>query len=118
MKPIMELAAELNGGRAGEFVPVAGTDRTVDAATFPNLRRLKLVRDEAHLSTTDGHNHLLSFGEFAAHHLLAWSTPVWRPLAELGDVYASAAASPVADLLSDGEACAPDEQGATPVAKW
>jgi hypothetical protein len=122
MKPIAELAAGLNGGRNGEVAPVAGTDRPVNLETFPNLRRLKLVREEARFTTTDGHNHLISFSEFAAHHLLAWSTHPWRPLAEEKDVYVPVPPnSPVPNLLTDWEACAEADkkaEGATPFEKW
>ena len=86
MKSVALLAEELIGG-AGEQLPVGGNQVKLTLRNFPILRRLKLVRVDARFSTTDGHNHMLGFGEFAALHLLAWSTRVWRKLATADDIY-------------------------------
>jgi hypothetical protein len=48
---------------------------------LPALRRARTVIEAAKLSTTEGANHLLGFGEFAAMYLAAWSPRVWRALA-------------------------------------
>lgn len=114
---IAALGAELVGG-AGERLPVAGQDRPLTLGNFPTQRRLRLVREEAGLSTTDGHCHLLGFGEFVAAHLVAWSTRVWRALATEAEVYVPAAGSEVAGLLTDWEACHPSRPGEPAIESW
>src|ERR1700687_2171065 len=47
--------------------------------------------DDARMSTSDGENHLLSFGEFCAMHLMAWCNELWpdpETLPEAKTVYA------------------------------
>ena len=61
------------------------TDATI--TNFPALRRRKLVRKHARMSTTSCDNHLLSFGEFAAMYLAAWSPRVWRQLATNDELF-------------------------------
>ncbi|SFS14098.1 hypothetical protein SAMN04487846_2847 [Microbacterium sp. cf046] len=58
--------------------PVAGRRLLpIDREHFPALWRLDLVQRAAQLTTTDGVNHLLSVGEFAATYLLSWSPACW-----------------------------------------
>lgn len=118
LKPLHEMAVELIGG-AGEQVPVAGADVPVTLANFPSHRRLRLVREEARFSGVEGQSHLLSFGEYAALYLLAWSSRVWRPLATADEVYVTAGTSAVAGQLTDWEACHRDDViGQPSLAKW
>lgn len=117
MKPLNALAVELIGG-AGEQVPVAGADVAVTLTNFPAHRRVRVVREEARFSGMEGHCHLLSFGEYAAMYLLAWSSRVWRPLATAEEVYVAAGASAVAAHLTDWEACHRDDLGQPSLAKW
>ena len=116
MKPISELAAELVGG-AGEVLPVGGGDVAVDLVNFPIHRRLRLVREEAQFTTNDGHNHMLSFGEFVALHLVAWSTRAWKALSTESDVYKELKTS-IADKLTDWEGCHKDDLGQPSLAVW
>ena len=53
------------------------TDEPVERLHFPAGLRKTVVMDEARLTTTDGGNHLLSFGEFCAMHLMVWSNVLW-----------------------------------------
>ncbi len=94
------------------------TDATI--TNFPALRRRKLVRKHARMSTTSCDNHLLSFGEFAAMYLAAWSPRVWRQLATNDELFRPVDASVSAvikDALTDWEDCY-DEGGGDPLAKW
>ena len=89
-------------------------------ANFPALRRRKLVRKHARLSTTSCDNHLLSFGEFAAMYLAAWSPRVWRALATNDELFRAVDGSVSAvlkDALTDWEDCY-DEGGGDPLTKW
>lgn len=56
-----------------------GSDPTlpIDRAHFPEGRRLDLTRNAAKFTSEDGTGHLISFGEFAATYLSAWSNAVW-----------------------------------------
>ncbi len=63
-----------------EDASIAPADRRlpVDAATFPPGHRLELTKRAAQLTSQDGTNHVLSFGEFAALYVLVWSNACWR----------------------------------------
>lgn len=56
---------------------------------FPIGGRLRLTTHAGQLTSIDGVNHLVSFGEFAAAYLLAWSPACW------GDVVPGASRVPV-----------------------
>jgi hypothetical protein len=117
MKPVVDLAAELIGV-TGEQLPVGGSQVPITVKNFPIQRRLRLVREEARMTTTDGHNQMLGFGEFTALHLLAWSSRVWGPLATPADVYREKSDSDVADKLTDWEDCHHDKLGQPSLAAW
>ncbi|WP_119070902.1 hypothetical protein [Aggregatilinea lenta] len=94
------------------------TDATI--ANFPALRRRKLVRKHARMSTTSCDNHLLSFGEFAAMYLAAWSPRAWRALATNDQLFRAVDAgveAEIKDALTDWEACY-DSGGGDPLTKW
>ena len=63
-----------------EMIRVDGTQFPVVLENFPAERRLKFVQETAGFTTTDGDNHLLSFGEFAAMYLASWNPRIWVPL--------------------------------------
>lgn len=48
-----------------------------DRAHFPEGRRLDLTQRAAQFTSTDGTNHLISLGEFAAMYLCVWSNACW-----------------------------------------
>jgi hypothetical protein len=59
-------------------------DETIEAGDLPaggaNFlvgRRLELTQRSAQFTSSDGDNHLISFGEFAALYLMAWSPACW-----------------------------------------
>ncbi len=64
---------------AAYVADVAGPDPTlpIDRAHFPEGRRLDLTRNAAQFTSEDGTGHLISFGEFAATYLCAWSNACW-----------------------------------------
>lgn len=75
------LGRNLLGGTATETVPISpsgtagGTpiDVPVDMHALPPGRRLRLVRKSAGMTSDDGDDHLIGFGEFAAMYLLSWT---------------------------------------------
>lgn len=76
---------------------------------FPPGKRLNLLRNDAGMTTMDGHSHLMSFGEFCAMYLYVWSNEVWEDklnklptLAQLNGATAIDAAQPprLRELLS------------------
>lgn len=74
-----------------ETLPINNADIPVDLENFPATRRRHLVREIARFSTTDGENHLLSYGEFVALHLLSWSPRLWRKLATADEIFVPSA---------------------------
>src|SRR5690606_30324094 len=73
---------------------------------LPAMRRGKLLRLEARLSTGSSANHLITFGEFAAMYLAVWSSRVWRRLATADEIFVGATPNAVmADLVTRWEAC-------------
>ena len=70
-----------------EHLSVAGNDVEASEHNLPALRRQRLVREVARFSTTEGGNHLLTFGEWAAMYLLAFSPHAWGGLATADDVF-------------------------------
>jgi hypothetical protein len=100
-----ELGRDLLGGN--ETVPVGDQAFNCTMQNFPTLRRQKLLREHAGLSTTDAHNHLIGFGEFAAMYLAAWGPHVWRAMPQVAQVRIGLSGVPPAlkDKLTDWEAC-------------
>jgi hypothetical protein len=86
LKQINALGTELLGFT--EKLPIGTQEINVDLTNFPAMRRRRVVRDLARFSTGDGLQHLLSYGEFLALHLLSWSPRLWRPLASKAEVFA------------------------------
>jgi hypothetical protein len=72
------LAEALMG--APEQLRVGSASFPVTLQNFPTERRLKFVNETAGFTTSDGKNHLLSFGEFAAMYLTAWNPRIWIAL--------------------------------------
>ena len=75
---------------ADEQLHVVGTTTTgqsvdvrvaADLNNFPALRRHKVVVELAGYTTSDGENHLLSYGEYVAMYLAVWNPRVWSKLA-------------------------------------
>jgi hypothetical protein len=109
------LAADLLGGTERLQVgPNAGDTVDSTLTNLPALFRQRLMRELGGYSSTDAASHLMSFGEFAAMYLAAWSPRVWRALANSTDVLKSptGAAATVAPHLTQWDACAA-EQGTT-----
>jgi hypothetical protein len=80
-----ELGHTLLGTGAAETLAVntGGTEGRFDATTrnFPSGRRHYLASSVAKFTSDDAASHLLSFGEFAAMYLLAWSPAAWPHVA-------------------------------------
>jgi hypothetical protein len=74
---LSELAKDMIGT---EQLPVGGANLEASYERFPALRRQNVVRKLGRLTTTDGHNHLLTYGEYVAMYCAAFSPTAWRPL--------------------------------------
>jgi hypothetical protein len=105
--PINRLGHALLGRPGDELVPTLEAECSL--ANFPPLRRQKLASDGANFTSTEAASHLMSFAEYAATYLLAWSPRVWTALSTadqvfvgLGDLGTSAATRP---MLTDWEKC-------------
>jgi hypothetical protein len=71
-----------------EELPVNET--TMGAVTLENappMRRMVMVRTHAGFTSVASDNHLLTFGEFAAMYLLAWSSRAWIGVASEDECY-------------------------------
>lgn len=60
-----------------EHLEVAGKLWPADLIHFPEGQRDRLILDEARMTTTDGHSHVISLGEFFALYLFSWSNVCW-----------------------------------------
>lgn len=101
LRELTETGAALLG--VTERVHVGGsTVHPVTVANFPPGRRQTLMTKTAQLSSTDAGSHLISFGEFCAAHLFAWSNAVWPDTLESKQVVLdqSGAAPPTDALLA------------------
>ena len=57
--------------------PTGGLFKPATLEHFPPQFRSEIVRRSAGFTTSSGESHLLSFGEFVAYYLLAWSPALW-----------------------------------------
>ena len=64
------------------------------AASFATGLRLHLTQRAGQLTSTDGSNHLISFGEFAATYLMGWSPACWGDVVPRAQVRANPDAAP------------------------
>ncbi len=106
------LGREVMGDARQEQIPIASQRFDGTIANFPALRRAKLVREQGSLSSGSSSSHLLTFAEFVAMYLVAWSPRVWRSLATNDNLFTAPTAEPaLRAVLTDWEAChqsAPD----------
>jgi len=80
-----EIGQELLG--FAETLPIDNHPVAVDLVQFPAMRRKRVVREIGRFTTTDGQNHLLSYGEYLAMYLLVWSPRMWRPLGTASELF-------------------------------
>ncbi|MGG5889740.1 hypothetical protein ACLF3G_21615 [Falsiroseomonas sp. HC035] len=107
---VQQLAADLMGGT--EQLPRAdGSLADVTATTVPPLRRTVLIRGAGGFTSVEAQNHLLTFGEYAAMYLLAWSPLCWRAVADLAACSAQSGTAPGPFPLTDLDALLPAEGG-------
>ena len=96
---IHDLGVALIGGEddpaAGrEELPLTGSTKvTISLESAPPMRRTAIVRSDGGFTSVEAQNHLLTFGEYAALYLLAWSTRVWRAPATEDRCYEHAASA-------------------------
>ena len=81
---LTEIGRELVGP---EKLPVGAERLEATIERFPALRRQDAVRSLGSFTTTDGHSHLLTFGEFAAMYCVAFSPALWRALPAPADLF-------------------------------
>jgi hypothetical protein len=82
---LSEIGRELVG--FDEALPIQNAPVVVNIDNFPAMRRRRVVRDLARFTTSDGLQHLLSFGEFVALHLVSWSPRLWRELEDVIGIF-------------------------------
>jgi hypothetical protein len=73
-------------GGTGQL-PVTGAGLPGTLANLPPMRRKWLLWQLAGFTGSDTENHAITFGEFVALHLLAWSPRVWRRIPAFADVF-------------------------------
>lgn len=61
--------------------------KSVDTFFPPRLRKRPILKD-ACFTTSDGANHLISLGDFAAHYILVWNGEMWGELPKVDDYVA------------------------------
>jgi hypothetical protein len=87
LPPLHALATELIGDPGSpdsgeEDLPdKSGNPSVASIKAAPPMRRARIVRTQGGFTSGDPKNHLLTFGEYAAMYMLAWSPRVWRDLA-------------------------------------
>ncbi|MFJ8469571.1 metallophosphoesterase family protein [Streptomyces swartbergensis] len=86
-----------------EELPAGGAKLPATQERFPALRRQGVVRELGRLTTVDGHNHLLTYGEFAAMYCAAFSPAVWRPLKNPADLFRPPPADAAVTRTTDWE---------------
>jgi hypothetical protein len=87
---LLPMLSELGRDLVGvEQLPVAGANLEASLERFPALRRQNVVRKLARFTTTDGNNHLLTYGEYAAMYCAAFSPAAWRPLKPPDQLFAA-----------------------------
>jgi hypothetical protein len=74
--------------------PVTGAGLAGTIANLPAMRRKWLIWQLAGFTGSDTQNHLITFPEFVAHYLLAWSPRVWRAVPAFADAFTT---TPVPD---------------------
>ncbi|HET7736909.1 MAG TPA: hypothetical protein VFK52_13100 [Nocardioidaceae bacterium] len=85
---LLPMLADLGKDIIGtEMLSVGNGNLEATIANFPALRRQGTVRKLGRLTTTDGANHLLTYGEFVAMYCAAFSPTVWRPLPTADSLY-------------------------------
>ncbi len=104
-----DLAEDLVGT---EKLPVGGSNLDATYERFPALRRQNVVRGLGRLTTTDGANHLLTYGEFAAMYCAAFSPAAWRPMRDPGSLFEELPDGADVTVLTDFTNCFPT------VEKW
>ena len=72
---LTQLGNELLG--VDESININGTVTSVNRITLPPGSRQSLINDHAKLTSTAAASHLLSFGEYCAMYLMAWSNALW-----------------------------------------
>ncbi|HVF83452.1 MAG TPA: hypothetical protein VM913_04710, partial [Sphingomicrobium sp.] len=75
------------------FSGAAGIMGNVTMQSAGPLRRSKIIRRDAGFTSTGATNHLMTFAEYAALYLLAWSPRVWKLPADDDRVFEHAEAS-------------------------
>lgn len=80
--------------------PITGAGLPGNLANLPPMRRKWLLWQLAGFTGSDTENHAITFAEFVALHLVAWSPRVWRKIPAFADVFKAPAIA--------GGAAAPD----------
>jgi hypothetical protein len=85
-QPLPGFPPDPRTGGTGSF-PVTDAGLPGNLANLPPKRRKWLLWQLAGFTGSDTENHAITFGEFAALYLLAWSPRVWRKIPAFADVF-------------------------------
>lgn len=123
LEMLIDLGKELFGkaDASGKFqgieqLPIKFENGTVtqfaaDQINFPPRQRLKLILNNARMTSHDGHSHLMSLAEFCAMYLTVWSNACWPdtfPPVErfLPPFQTPAVLKPLLDTIAEGDTAA------------
>lgn len=85
-QPLPGFPPDRRKGGSGN-TPLTDPNLPGSIANLPTQRRKWLLWELAQFTGSDVENHLVTFGEFIAHHLLAWSPRVWRSIPTFQQVF-------------------------------
>jgi hypothetical protein len=109
---LLPMLAELGKDLVGvEQLPVGGANVEASYERFPALRRQGVVRKLGRLTTTDGNNHLLTYGEFAAMYCAAFSPAAWRLLKKPAELFVPPPQDAGTTFATDWESAYGDTNG-------
>jgi hypothetical protein len=98
---LTEAAAALLG--VDEQAPIGNQNFVVNQTNFPSGRRQTLMESSAKMTSSDADAHLLSFGEYCALYLFAWSNVIWAQLESVDTIMNSFSQTPPTNSLLTAE---------------
>lgn len=90
--PMLTMLNKVGHDLIGRFekLPIGADQVDASIENFPALRRQKLISTLARMTSGEAANHLLSFAEYAAMYLCAWSNAPWQAIGTPSDLFKTA----------------------------